>query len=446
MNPQQAGTTTPTPGTPTPTPLPPSDGFLGPLVSSRAEQFVATALILGAVVAVSLVAYRLGPTLDERLSDDGVEAVQAMLVTTTGIVAGVALVAVWRLTGEVDEALQVIDPSAQGSVKVLITLLAFGLAYTATRITKRFVRFGEGRDAITNHQREILHHITQIVVFLPALLFAVALWEVPAQDLLLSASVLGVVLGLAARQTLGAVLAGFVLLFSRPFEVGDWVEIDENEGVVTDISIVNTQLQTFDDEMVMLPNDQITNEAVVNKSRNNRLRVQVDVGVDYETDVAHAMETAASAMEGHSELMDAPEPDVVVDSFGDSAVVLNLRFWIANPTIQKKWAAQNAVMGAVKEAFEAEDIAIPFPQRVLAGREQADGLRITGEPVETGDREETGDGDRERPSPEPPDGADDDGQVEQAVEPAFESDQDVTPSGGAQPDPATNGDDEDGDG
>lgn len=366
-------------GTPT------SGGVLGASIASRPEQYAATVLLVVAYLSVLTLVYRLGPSLKSRMDAESTEATQAIVVTVLGVVSGVALVLIWRATGDVATALGAIEPSPTDGVKVLITVLAFGVAYTATRITKRFVRFGEGRNAITNHQREILHHILQIVVFLPAVLFTVALWKVPAGNLFLSASVLGVVLGLAARQTLGAVLAGFVLLFSRPFEVGDWVEIDDNEGIVTDISIVNTRLQTFDDEMVMIPNDQITDEAIVNRSRNKRLRVQVEVGVDYDTDVAHAMEIALEAMDGIDVLMDGPEPDVVVESFGDSAVVLSLRFWIGNPTIQRKWAAQNAVMEAVKEAFEREGIAIPFPQRVLSGREQVGGLHVTGETVAAGE-------------------------------------------------------------
>ena len=363
----------------TPTPVGGGGGVLGAFAATRPEQYAATVLLALVFLAATALVYRLGDNLKTKMASESAEAVQAIVVTALGVVAGVLFVLVWRATPWVEAALTTIEPSPTDGVKLLITVLAFGVAYTGTRLTKRFVRFGEGRNAITNHQREILHHVLQIVVFFPAIAFTVAIWGVPAEDLFLSASVLGVVLGLAARQTLGAVLAEIDLLFSRPFEVGDWVVIDDNEGIVVDISIVNTELQTFDDEMVMIPNDQITDEAVVNRSRNDRLRVQVDVGVDYDTDVAHAMEVALAAMEDVDVLMAGPKPDVVVESFGDSAVVLNLRFWIENPTVQRKWAAQTAVMEAVKQAFEREDIAIPFPQRVLSGRAQEGGLQVAGE-------------------------------------------------------------------
>jgi hypothetical protein len=71
-----------------------------------------------------------------------------------------------------------------------------------------------------------------------------------------------------------------------------------------------------------------------------------------------------------------PPPDVIRQEFADSAVLLRLRYWITTPTVQAKWRAQNAVVGTVKSAFEAEGIKIPFPQRELTGREEAGGVRI----------------------------------------------------------------------
>ena len=368
-------TATPTPRTP-PEPSAFALNLADMLAPTRPMQYLVSALALVGFLLGTYLVYRAGPLLKRRLTDDGAEGLQVAVATLLSICSAGVLVVVWRRTPAVRLALDSISPSPVAGVRLFIVLVALSITYTATRVAKRFVRVGESRNAITSHQREVLHHLVQILLFIPAFLFSLTLYGIPAQNLLLSASALGVVLGLAARQTLGAVLAGFVLLFARPFKMGDWVEIDDNEGLVTDISIVDTRLQTFDDEMVMIPNDQITDSAITNRSRNERLRVQADVGVDYDTDVPEACRIATEAMDGIKMLMDGPEPEVVVKEFGDSAVTLNLRFWISDPTIQKKWAAQNAVMEAVKQAFEAHDVAIPFPQRVLSEREQTDGLDV----------------------------------------------------------------------
>lgn len=381
----QAGTSTSTP----------AGGYetarqLQPFMSSRAAQYLATGLIISAFLVSAGAAYVLGERYGHKIDTTNIEAIQSVTITVLGVIAAVLLVFIWRAVEAVRDALAVIEPSPQVGVKLLLVVLAFGAAYTVTRITKGVVRVGEDRDAISIHQREVLHHIIQIVIFLPAVLFSLALFGVRASNLLLSAGAAGVVLGLAARQTLGAIIAGFVVLFSRPFEVGDWVRIDENEGIVTDISVVNTQIRTFDDEHVMIPNDQITDSPITNLSRTDRLRVQVDVGVDYDTDIEHAARVAVEAMESCEEVMEDQVPDVVLERFGDSAVVLNLRFWIDDPSIRRKWAAQNAVIEAVKSAFEREGIKIPFPQRELAGREETGGFQVTGGSFERDDESEDG--------------------------------------------------------
>lgn len=348
------------------------------LFPTRFHRSVASVILIAAFVVTVAAVYVLGPRLKARMDDDAAEVAQATMIALVGTVAGALLVLVWGVESSVVAALDqaLVEPSPLNGVRLLVTMLALMLGYTVSRVTKRFVHVGAGRDALTNHQREVLHHLVQILVFVPVVLFVLGLWSFPVDNLLLAGGAIGIVAGLAARQTLGAILAGFVLLFSRPFRIGDWIEVEEAEGIVTDVSIFNTQLRTFADELVMIPNDQVTESSVVNYSRSNRLRVSVDVGVDYGADVRRAAEVAVEAMADLDPVSDRNDPDVVLDRFGDSAVVVTLRFWIDDPSIRRKWAAQNAVVNAVKEAFEAEGIKIPFPQRELAGRDETGGVRL----------------------------------------------------------------------
>lgn len=334
---------------------------------SIAARYLWSAALLAALTIVGVLTWVAGPRLKHRIDDETAEIFQSLVVTVSGAGAVVVLVDLWELTDDAREAF-LFTVSETDVIKLMVTLLVLAVAYTLTRVTKRFVRHGSSRNTITDHQREVAHHVVQLSVIVLAGLSVLAFWGVEPSNLLIGAGAFGLIVGLAARQTLGAVLAGFVLLGSRPFEVGDWVIVDDQEGIVTDISIVNTQLRTFDDEHVMIPNDQITESHVVNRSRSGRLRIQVSVGVDYDADVGRAAEVASEAMDGLDEVMDAPHPDVVVERFGDSAVVLNLRFWISNPSARRKWAAQTTVVESVKAAFEREGIAIPFPQRVVSGR------------------------------------------------------------------------------
>lgn len=346
--------------------------------------------IFVALVAVGVAIRRYGGPLERRYDETFAEAIQAVAVSIAAVVAAAGLVSVWNAGGLIHDRLAVLLFDPRSGLLVLVAGMAVIVAYTLTRITRIFL---EESDAgiVDSHRREMLQHVVELGIFAGTLMVVLALAGINPRDLLISAGLVGVVLGLAARQTLGAVFAGFVLLFSRPFEVGDWVIVDENSGIVRDVSIFNTTLRTPDDEYVVLPNDEVTRNEIVNRSQMGRLRGSVEVGVDYGADVERAADLADAAMADLGEVMDRPSPRVVTKRFGDSSIVLELRFWIRNPSAQRLWQAKSAVIGAVKAAFDGEGVTIPYPQRELSTRPETDLTPVAGR------------ADGERPAP----GADD---------------------------------------
>jgi small-conductance mechanosensitive channel len=334
----------------------------------------------------------------ERLSDYvpttlGVLSTRAIQLGVV-VLAGVSIVAVW---GQLDRAEQVV--SAAGItpnffMQLAITISIVFSAYLASSILTETVRsYGEGAQEITEHQQEIVIRLGNVGIFVLAITGTLTLWGQDLSGLLVGAGFLGVVVGIAARQSLGSLIAGFVLMFSQPFTIGDWVEIDDEQGIVTKISIMNTRLKNFDGETIVIPNDSVTSAAITNRSERGHLRIRLDVGIDYETDPGHAEDIALATMQEIKAVADSPPPEVVPKQFGDSAVILELRFWIDRPTPPARWRATSRVVEAVKQAFEEEGITIPFPQRQFSnrasGRDGPSGFdRPTGE-VEPGPQPES---------------------------------------------------------
>ena len=290
------------------------------------------------------------------------------MITGLGVVV---LVGIWGLLGPLVAAYEELGLSDVGG-ELVLTAVLLGSAYAVIGFVGRLIdALASRRGSISEHQREVLYRLTQVSLWAVVGLVIVTLFTNDPSSLLVGAGFVGIVVGMAARQTLGAVLAGFVLMFSRPFEIGDWVEIGEKEGVVTGITVVNTRLQTFDGEHVMLPNDEVTSRSITNRTRKGRLRLEVEVGVDYGCDPDRAADAALAAVRGLDEILAVPTPQVVAKRFADSSVVLGVRVWIGDPSARRRWRARTAVVGAVHEAFEAEGIEIPFPQRSLTLREGA---------------------------------------------------------------------------
>jgi small-conductance mechanosensitive channel len=327
-------------------------------------------------------------TTVDRVGDYVPTTISGLVLRTiqTGVflVAVVALLTVWGLVGVATEALTLIGLSIPLLAQV-VTTLALGLvAYIGSDVLAESLdRFADDSDRVTDHQREIIHRVGNISLISLFVAGTLTVWGVDLSGLLVGAGFLGIVVGLAARQTLGSLIAGFVLMFSRPFTIGDWVEIGEKEGIVTDITIVNTRLENFDGETIVIPNDSVSNKPIINRSERGHLRIRQDVGIDYATDPDHAVDVALDAIRDLKPVADSPPPRVIPKSFGDSAVMLELRFWIDRPMPPRKWRAIDAVVRAVKEAFEAEGIKIPFPQQELSGRAETGGFRVTEADVET---------------------------------------------------------------
>ncbi|GGL54788.1 mechanosensitive ion channel family protein [Halocalculus aciditolerans] len=369
---------------------------------SPLESALLSALVVAVAVGVWVGVRRLAEAVRGDFSQRLVDVLLAVVLLLLLVGTSGTLVVFWEVEAQVLQLLQALQPSIEVGVRVVVSLGLFVFVYVATGVVHRMVNnFVKEREDITDHQAEVSFRVLQITIYLSFVLAVLGLWEINLSGLLIGAGFAGIILGMAARQTLGALLAGFVLMFSRPFEIGDWVEIGDNEGIVTDITIVNTRIQSFDGEYVILPNDYVGSEEIINRSRKGRLRLHVQVGVDYDTDVDRALDVAADTMKEVDDVLSVPRPQAVLTEFGGSSIGIGLRFWIDKPSARRKWRAQTAVISAVHSAFREENIKIPFPQREMSSRPEAGGFHVDSPSEGVGVREadaDAGSGDAERES------------------------------------------------
>jgi small-conductance mechanosensitive channel len=317
-----------------------------------------------------------------------IRSLQAVVLAGTAL----AILVVW---GREDVAVATVASAARAAPVVGRLLATAGLlaaAYVGTNVLEaRLSSYAADSERINQHQQGIVFRVLQMIVLVAAGLGTLTVWDYNLDGLLVGAGFLGIVVGMAARQTLGSLIAGFVLMFSRPFEIGDWVEVDGEEGVVSDITIINTRLRNFDGETVVFPNDRVTNATITNRTKRDQLRLSVGVGVDYETDLELAEAVAEEAVANADAVANVPAPRVLPTTFGDSAVGLKIRFWIQNPSAPRRARARAAVVREVKAAFDSEGIKIPYPQRELLGREETRGLRVRPPRRADGDEGDGGD-------------------------------------------------------
>jgi len=337
-----------------------------------------TLTIIAVGVLVAGVIWYLGARLQSYVRPDIAEIVRAVLLLVLATAVAFVLVRRWNATTDALEIAGFVQVGVDTGVRVLLSVVLFVGAYTATRVLKGLLLGGtrSTNRATSAHQRRVSFYVSQIGLFTVAVFGTFSLWGFQLSNLLLGAGVLGIILGLAFQSTLASIFAGFVLMLSRPFDIGHWVRIGEHEGFITEITVNHVRLRNLDGEHVILPNEAVGNRTIINRSVEGKLRQRVEIGIDYEVDPEYAETVALAAMADLDEIMSQPMPEVIPVRFDDSAVVLELRFWIENPTPQRKWQAVRAVVHSVKSAFNRDGIKIPFPQRELTEREAGDADRF----------------------------------------------------------------------
>lgn len=331
-------------------------------------QLLATAVLVALVVLSLKFGRRLEAIVGDRYDRHIGEASRIVWLLFVIVASIYALSVVWHVTYFIRLVLETLAIGRWTAIQQLITVSIVLVAYLLIRFVNRSIDELQGTSSLTKHQSEVAYHVADIGIALGSVTLVLTLWGVDLTNIFIGAGAITAIVGLAARETLAAVLAGFILLFSRPFRVGDWIEVQNHSGVVKDVTIFNTKIQTFGDEHVLVPNDIITESDLTNLSRNDQLRVEVEVGIDYDTDIHYAREVVADAVSDLESIRSSPDPQVVAKRFADSSILLELRVWIGGPTMRRKWNAQTEAIEAIKEAFDREGITIPYPQRVQSAR------------------------------------------------------------------------------
>jgi len=184
-------------------------------------------------------------------------------------------------------------------------------------------------------------------------------------------------IGFAMQDVVKNFVAGVFIYTDEPFRVDDWVEWDGNSGIVEDISLRVTRVRTFDNELLTVPNSNLTDGVIKNPVAKDKLRQQFLFGVGYDDDIDEATEIIVEEAEAHENILDDPGVTVRLTELGDSYVGLKSRFWIANPSRSDFVKTRSEYVQSVKERFDEAGIDIPYPVRTLDGEVEISGSPAT---------------------------------------------------------------------
>jgi small conductance mechanosensitive channel len=170
----------------------------------------------------------------------------------------------------------------------------------------------------------------------------------------------GLAVGLAFQGTLSNFAAGVLILFFRPFKIGDAVEAAGVAGSVAEIGIFTTTITSWDNKKIIVPNSSITSGVIVNINANDTRRVDMIAGIGYADDIERAKSVLEKILADHPKVLEDPAPTVAVVELADSSVNFVVRPWCKTADY---WTVHFEVTRAIKEQFDAQGISIPFPQQ-----------------------------------------------------------------------------------
>ncbi len=218
------------------------------------------------------------------------------------------------------------------------------------------------------YEDEVLNLFENIInIFLAAiaLILILDVWGISIGPLLASLGIIGIALGFAMQKTLSDIMGGIALVLDKCFRINDLIEVETGEvGRVIEVGLRSTKIITLDNEMLIIPNSQLSDARISNYAKpNNILRIKVPVGVEYSSDPNKVSKVLLKSITRIKNVLPEPKPLVRFDEFGDHALKFTLVFYIDD--YNKRFAAKTEVLKAIYKSLKKAGIRIPFPTRTL---------------------------------------------------------------------------------
>ncbi|MBQ6457685.1 MAG: mechanosensitive ion channel family protein [Kiritimatiellae bacterium] len=289
-------------------------------------------------------------------------------VAATNIVAAVGDKFAEGFGRQVSEGRQALGASAswisQHGVEFLMNAVAavlifivgyFAIKLISVAVDKALTRNGKRRTLFTAFVSSVVSKGCWAVLIIMVLGHV----GVDVAPLIAGLGVTGFILGFAFQESLGNLASGLMIALNEPFRVGDWVEAAGLAGSVLEVNMMATVFATGDNKKIVVPNKSVWGGPITNYTALGRRRVDLTVGIAYGENIARAMQIAIDAVAAIPGILKDPEPTALPVSFDASSITLSIRPWAKSADY---WKVYSAAFQAVKDAFDAAKVTIPFPQ------------------------------------------------------------------------------------
>ncbi|NIT57583.1 MAG: mechanosensitive ion channel, partial [Phycisphaerae bacterium] len=245
-------------------------------------------------------------------------------------------------------------------LKIIGALVIFLIGKWLAGVVSRLVEKGLVKAHVEKTLAKFARHLTYVGVLIFVAIAALAAVDVETTQFAVVIGAAGLAIGLALQGSLANFASGFLMIIFRPFKVGDFIEAAGTKGIVKEVGIFNTIVNTPDNIRVFIPNAKLTGDNIMNYTVNGTRRVDLVVGISYEDDLKKAKQVIETVLAGDERVLEEPSPKVAVVEMGDSSVNFVVRPWVRS---DEYWNAYFDITAKIKLSLDQNDITIPYPQR-----------------------------------------------------------------------------------
>ena len=245
-----------------------------------------------------------------------------------------------------------------GRVILAIIVLLIGL-WVIKRIMKTISRRMDKRkvdESLKPFLRSLIDAVLKIMLFISV----ASMVGVEMTSFVAVLGAAGLAIGLALQGSLSNFVGGVLILLLKPFKVGDFIDTGTHQGTVREIQIFYTYVTTFQNQEVIIPNGDLSNNAVKNFSYHDTRRLDMLFGIGYGDNMDKAKSLIEDIVKAESRVLNKPPHQIFIESLGDSSVNIKVRMWTKNEDYWDVWLGMSE---KVKKTFDANGVTIPFPQR-----------------------------------------------------------------------------------
>jgi small conductance mechanosensitive channel len=240
---------------------------------------------------------------------------------------------------------------------IVIVIIARIISNIVGRIVRQGVKRMKNASALL---KDFFVMIARQTVFLIGVVMAIGALGINVGPVLAAIGGIAFIIGFALQGTLSNFASGVMILLYRPYDVGSVVNVAGVSGIVESMTLVSTSIKTFDNQLIIVPNNSIWGDVITNVTGKDTRRVDLTFGVSYSEDMAKAESILSGVLSAHPKVLADPAPTIKVHELADSSVNFICRPWVKTADY---WEVYWDVMRTVKERFDAEGVTIPFPQR-----------------------------------------------------------------------------------